>query len=228
MFDLESAIDNWKQSYLQDGLIDTASIVELETHLRDLTADLCKLGLSEHEAFMVGSHRLGRASELQSEFAKVFSLEIWRKRVLWMLGGHIAVSLGGVIVSAIVSLSAAGMSILGLGGSTAGVASIAVQALGWITVFGLFFRKSHGIVFHREVFPLRWSIGTGAALVLLPAFTYLVTTSRLMFTDIKQYSDELVWTSIGTWTIHSIVCGAFLILMNRLSEPLRKTADATA
>jgi len=102
MFDLENAINDWKQSFSPLVGIDSESVLEMEAHLRELAADLCDKGLSVEEAFIIGARRLGHASELEVEFAKNRRLTFWamsvseavsniRPSVSWLMAGIFAV-----------------------------------------------------------------------------------------------------------------------------------------
>ena len=93
MFQLDQAIGEWRRDCCQGGAISESSAVELEDHLRDSIERLCGSGLSEEEAFLVACHRLGKPSQLQSEFSKVHQGRIWLSRVILMLGGYLAISL---------------------------------------------------------------------------------------------------------------------------------------
>jgi hypothetical protein len=63
-----------------------SDIDELESHLKDEIDRLKSQGLSEQEAFIVGTHRLGKPDALADEFAKV-NESLWlRTKCFW--GGY--------------------------------------------------------------------------------------------------------------------------------------------
>jgi hypothetical protein len=87
MFELDSAITNWRNSLLVNQNITDNNVDELESHLRDEVDSLMLSGLSNEEAFMISTHRIGDQQTIDQEFAKVNTTEIWRQRVFWMLSG---------------------------------------------------------------------------------------------------------------------------------------------
>lgn len=86
-FDLNTAIQRWRDHLRQAPSFRPENLEELETHLRDAVAALRGTALSEEEAFLVVARRLGGAPVLEPEFAKVNGKEVWLNRVLWMLLG---------------------------------------------------------------------------------------------------------------------------------------------
>ncbi len=86
-FDLNTAIGRWRDSLVQSPQLRPEDLDELEAHLRDSMAALRAAGLSEEEGFLIATRRLGAASALAPEFAKVNGREVWITRVLWMLTG---------------------------------------------------------------------------------------------------------------------------------------------
>ncbi len=86
-FDLNRAIDNWRQHLSQSPSYRADNVEELESHLRDSIATLAGTRLSEEEAFLIATRRVGMTRALEPEFAKVNGKEIWLGRLLWMLVG---------------------------------------------------------------------------------------------------------------------------------------------
>jgi hypothetical protein len=86
-FDLNAAIQNWRETLSQSPGIRAENVGELESHLRDSIATLHAKGLSAEESFLIATRRLGSAPALQSEFAKVNTKEVWLDRLLWMVVG---------------------------------------------------------------------------------------------------------------------------------------------
>ncbi len=93
-FDLSTAIQQWRECLKQSPQFRAENLDELETHLHDSTATLRGKGLSDQEAFLVATRRIGSATTLGQEFSKINANEIWLSRVLWMLLG---VQLWGLI-----------------------------------------------------------------------------------------------------------------------------------
>jgi hypothetical protein len=87
MFTVENAVNNWKLQLNQRQTMTPADIEEMETHLRDEMETLQSAGLSEEEAFLVASRRIGDCDQVAGEFAKINTTVIWRNRFFWMIGG---------------------------------------------------------------------------------------------------------------------------------------------
>jgi hypothetical protein len=86
-FDLNTAIQRWREHLRQSPHFRPENLDELETHLRDSVAAFGSTALSEEEAFLVATRRLGGAPALEPEFAKVNGKGVWMNRLLWMLVG---------------------------------------------------------------------------------------------------------------------------------------------
>jgi hypothetical protein len=90
-FDLDQAIQQWREALTGSPAFKSGDIDELETHLRDSVATLEAKGLSSHEAFWVANSRLGNNSALNGEFEKVNVELVWLNRVLWMVTGCLVI-----------------------------------------------------------------------------------------------------------------------------------------
>ena len=88
-FDLNRAIQQWRDNLNQSPAIRRENLDELEMHLRDSVAVLQPRGLSEEEAFLVAAKRAGSGAILGAEFGTVTARNIWLDRVLWMLVGNL-------------------------------------------------------------------------------------------------------------------------------------------
>jgi hypothetical protein len=86
-FDLNTAIQRWREHLSQSPQFRPENLEELEIHLRDSIAAWQGKGLSVEEAFLVATRRIGGAPALAPEFAKVNGQEVWMNRLLWMLVG---------------------------------------------------------------------------------------------------------------------------------------------
>jgi hypothetical protein len=92
-FDLNRALQTWRETLAQSPAFERENLNELESHLRDSIARLQTRGLSAEEAFMVATKRIGTNHSLEKEFGKVNSRSVWLDRVLWILVGFQAWSL---------------------------------------------------------------------------------------------------------------------------------------
>ena len=86
-FDLNRAIQQWRENLAQSPAFRSENLDELETHLRDSIGSLQTHGLSAEEALIVASKRIGRLSCLEAEFGKVNGQAVWLDRILWVLIG---------------------------------------------------------------------------------------------------------------------------------------------
>lgn len=86
-FDLNQAIQCWRDDLAQAPAFRLEDLDELESHLRDSITKLQHATLSAEEAFTVAVKRIGGHSLLQTEFAKVNNQSVWLDRCLWMLLG---------------------------------------------------------------------------------------------------------------------------------------------
>lgn len=100
-FDLNLAIQRWRENLAQSPAFHSENLNELESHLRDSVATLRSHGLSDEEAFLIASHRLGNGQQLESEFGKVNRTATWADRILWMLIGFQIWALVSDLVSAV-------------------------------------------------------------------------------------------------------------------------------
>ncbi|MCP4711113.1 MAG: hypothetical protein GY869_21035 [Planctomycetes bacterium] len=87
MFSLKEAIGQWRDDLEQREAYSGSDVAELESHLRDEIDNLTLVSLSEEEAFLVATARLGNRDVLAREFAKVNGKAIWLRRFFWMAGG---------------------------------------------------------------------------------------------------------------------------------------------
>jgi hypothetical protein len=88
VFDLEGRIETWRSQLASTGTCRNEDIDELENHLREEVKHLLKKGLTEDESFLLALHQTGNTDAISCEFAKVNAGHLWKKRILWMLGGY--------------------------------------------------------------------------------------------------------------------------------------------
>ncbi len=83
-YDLNAAIENWRQELAaQTGLTPDVRR-ELETHLRDAIAGFRQRGLNDEESFWLARRRVGQPQQLGEEFVKADPAKVWRERIFWM------------------------------------------------------------------------------------------------------------------------------------------------
>lgn len=113
-FNLNAAIREWRQRLGQSPALRHDSLEELESHLRDSVSGLQVKGLSEEEGFLIASRRMGNASALGAEYAKVHRKDLWLERLFWMAAGVLSWTLVSLL-SRVVADSAVFGSLFALG-----------------------------------------------------------------------------------------------------------------
>jgi len=87
MFDLNEQIDKWRSNLAQSQTLDNSDINELESHLREEIENLTALKLSDEEAFLIATYRLGDTAGLSDEYEKINRGKRFRQNVSWMITG---------------------------------------------------------------------------------------------------------------------------------------------
>lgn len=223
MFNLENAIHDWKKRVQQVESVTQANIDELEEHLREAIADFVKKGLTEEEAFLVASMRLGDDAALSNEYCKVNGSTVWRRRVRWMLFGYV----GGIALASGISgfstCVGALSAYLGYGGVPAGVSGVIAGLASWtLVIFFLYFRT-----WQTDHAPENDFISAGWLAVLVAvmlAGSGVGLVGRIVHAQIvpmDQYGVSMWWTSAGGLVIQSSIIAACmgLILTTRVRSP---------
>jgi hypothetical protein len=139
-FDLNAAIQRWRENLSQSPQFRAENLDELEAHLRDAIATMQGQRLTDEEVFLVATRRLGGVHALEPEFAKINAREVWLNRALWMLlGVQLWSLLGGIsrIASELTALGLFGFGAhLAIGSSRNWAAEIGVLA-GVVQMFAL-------------------------------------------------------------------------------------------
>jgi hypothetical protein len=84
-FDLNRAVESWREILARSGSMDRESVDELESHLRHSIVALQTSGLSIEESFMIAKKRIGRSDDIDTEFAKVAGTTMWNDWVPQLL-----------------------------------------------------------------------------------------------------------------------------------------------
>jgi hypothetical protein len=96
-FDLNAAVENWRQELAAQPNLASDDRRELETHLRDAIAGFQQRGLNDEESFWLARRRVGQPQQLGEEFVKANPTAIWRERLFWMwLALFLSATLGSV------------------------------------------------------------------------------------------------------------------------------------
>jgi hypothetical protein len=86
-FDREQAITRWRESLLARESVTAENVRELEGHLREGMSGLTARGLSEEEAFLIASRRMGGTETIAAEFEANDPHAKWRHRAFWIVAG---------------------------------------------------------------------------------------------------------------------------------------------
>jgi hypothetical protein len=98
-FNLNAAMENWREELAAQSSLAPEARRELETHLCDTVAELQRRGLNDEESFWLARRRVGPPQQLGEEFRKADPARVWRERVLWTAIAFFAINLWGEIAS---------------------------------------------------------------------------------------------------------------------------------
>ncbi|MEM8494594.1 MAG: hypothetical protein AAF916_07200 [Planctomycetota bacterium] len=88
-----NCIRAWKRNLLAGDAVSPVQADELEDHMLVLVAELRAAGLSLTEAMFVAERRIGPPQDVEDEHAKIHRSRVWQRRLLWMLTGHVVLSI---------------------------------------------------------------------------------------------------------------------------------------
>ena len=83
-FDLNLAVQRWREELARSSAFRTENLNELESHLRDSFDRLRTRELSDEEVFLIATRRLGNAQKLEREFGKMNNAAVGFDRFLWI------------------------------------------------------------------------------------------------------------------------------------------------
>jgi hypothetical protein len=138
MSDVEKRIEQWREGLAGSESLGSSEVRELESHLREEMEHLKTAGLSEEEAFLIASHRLGGAQALEAEFEKVNSDRRFLLHLSWMIAGALAYVLAGRIATGISHGGTLAAVLLGggqLGATSLAVVTVAIRAAAAVALF---------------------------------------------------------------------------------------------
>lgn len=96
-FDLNAAIESWRNELAAQPNLASDDRRELEAHLRDAIAGFQQRGLNDEESYWLARRRVGQPQQLGEEFVKADPAKVWRERVFWMwLAVFLSATLGTV------------------------------------------------------------------------------------------------------------------------------------
>ena len=104
-FDLNQQVTRWRNSLLAREAMDAEGVRELDSHLREAMVELHAKGLSEEEAFLLATRRLGDANALAAQFERDDPISAWKRRVFWMLAGVLLARESGNLLGMVTKLA---------------------------------------------------------------------------------------------------------------------------
>ncbi len=129
MSGLDRSIAEWRRLMSVQSTCAKADAAELEDHLREEITGLQQVGLSEDEAFLVASRRLGTPASLGKEFAKVNPSVLWGHRLGVAAIVLLCYFLGTFLFSFCSKASALLSLRLGMSGYEAGISGVVIATL---------------------------------------------------------------------------------------------------
>ena len=134
MFLLEARVARWRERLSRMESLRSSDIEELEQHVRDSIASLTSSGLSDEEAFIIATHRVGEPDVLEREFACVNRGHMWSQRMFWMVAGVVGYLACRLVIGAIASIGGLAVVRAGGNGMSMGYAAATIACLGWALV----------------------------------------------------------------------------------------------
>jgi hypothetical protein len=174
MFSLNKEINQWREILLEKQTCKTSDLDELESHLRDEIDQLKLNGLSEQEAFLVGTHRLGDTKVLADEFAKVNKSLRLRKKLFFagcVLFAYIFASYTAGVLSKIFLLLT---TLLGFRGYVAGIVDPVSMVAVFILIMFLWYKLAGKKDYEGERFSKTADSFKGKLMLLSLAFILML------------------------------------------------------
>jgi len=240
-FDLNQAIQSWRENLAQSPAFQRENLNELESHLRDSIATLQTRGLSAAEAFLIATKRIGSSHALTEEFAKCNYNNVWLERLLWMVVGIQVWPLMNEVIGSI----SQDLLILAIGWSGAGgnwheqgvampvilfafVRGLSVLASAWL-VWWLIFRKGNRLGMWLSMRLRRSFIGycVGASALFIAVNGVIGITPLLLRQqmNMQTYGDAVKYLSYSEIIVQPVLAIAMLVLTLTL---IRKRASANS
>jgi hypothetical protein len=179
-YDLNAAIESWRQELAAQANLTAEVRRELETHLRDAIVGFQQRGLNDEESFWLARRRIGQPKQLGEEFVKADPTKVWRERVFWMAVG---IWTSVVVFCVIIPAEWIFISLTGL---------------------KLFFWKYSVAIFAVQFVPLAWLLSAGKLNSFLGIFSSNYNRLRLAaaycFTmALALFFDEILRNENGYW-----------------------------
>ena len=230
-YDLNAAVENWRNELAAQPNLASDDRRELETHLRDAIAGFQQRGLNDEESFWLARRRVGQPPQIGDEFVKANPAKIWRERIFWMIAAILVTSL---LSSISTSLADAVVSYFPLNEKI--IDGSAVASLFWIVLtFGIAIYFALGFGSQRFSFlsPLLQNRSRLAIVSILTALSveiFCATIMLLAFVAYRGvYSPMGSFSFIGKLVLHHMIrnLGLVAFLVWLMPPQNRKTPKHT-
>ena len=173
MFNLESAILEWRKQMLAAGIKSPVPLEELESHLREEIERQMKLGLKAKDAFEIAARQVGEAGGIKAEFGKIDADHLSRP-LAWMAWGSFVTSFFLPACNQLWGWQCATLSATSIWGNGGGY-SLASMTLANLFMVASFFLTLHFSQKKRAMQWLRWSSLAALIWVWLYVFGLIAT-----------------------------------------------------
>jgi hypothetical protein len=196
-YDLNAAVENWRNELAAQPNLASDDRRELETHLRDTIAGFQQRGLNDEESFWLARRR-GQPQQLVEEFVKANPTAVWRERVFWVALGIIFWQLTLMLVN---------VARIALNYLTPGLrlfyhkigfwpVDVAILIAGIILARGWFVQSMRPAWFLKNRF---WLVLSVMVLIVLMAATQIGIIRQI---DLNRGYDSVAGWGLGTWFHH--------------------------
>ncbi|MBL8892028.1 MAG: hypothetical protein JNL67_18780 [Planctomycetaceae bacterium] len=214
MFDLARNLEVWLADASRSGSISPQNLNELESHLRDAIEDLTAKGLSDQEAFLVATYRLGTPETLNAEFRKVNGSDVWRDRILWIITGYIGGTALTALFQGLSALSGATVASFGMGVGLTSFVAIAAVLICWSLLLLLIWKTAHRDHEFNRTYTvslrwLPWLLATGLIGVGMKTVGSVVHSR---FASAGDYGEFVTWVAMGNLGIYVFVLMALVTI----------------
>src|ERR1017187_1538596 len=225
-FDLNPAIQQWRENLAQSSAFRGENLNELESHLRDSIATLQACGLSTEEAFLSATRRVGKGDALEMEFAKVNAGTVWRVRVFWMLAGMLVFALGADLAAVASGTFMLAGSWMGINGLALGWMGVAGQCTIFLLIAGLFgyaalgkLKQTHSAITHLFAHPMLTVVILLSAAVAMKlagaGLTSLLARQLTVPMLVESYLILFSFSHAGPFLVMAVLAVAFTRFLTR-------------
>jgi len=216
MFDLEQAICEWRAGFNNPNALTQDDLSELDSHLRESISAIRTRGLSDEEAFVVATMRLGRPASLNVEFAKIHGPRVWHERVLWLVAGYVGGTSVGCAVSGIRQFVLTVCAVQFNGATAATIATVFAASCWFVlmlTLVGVTRRNDQEVV---NLASWRWIAYCLAMLAIGRGLSVVGGVLLVTQVPMEEIAIAAIWTSWGQLAVQTIVFLSCIAMIYRL------------